>query len=62
MVLGNLIGSDFFNFAGVIGLTSIIQPITVKHTELTNMTFAVSVVALVWLVIRIRGRKSTKRN
>lgn len=56
MVLGNLIGSDFFNFAGVLGLTSMIQPIAIQQDELLNMTLAVGVVALLWLLIRTQGK------
>lgn len=56
MILGNLVGSDFFNFAGVLGVTSIIQPIAVKQGELLNMSFAVGVVALLWLLIRTKGK------
>ena len=58
MVLGNLIGSDFFNFAGVLGLTSILQPIAIKQTELLNMNIAVLVVLLIWLIIKTQGRIS----
>ncbi|SHI49883.1 calcium/sodium antiporter [Halodesulfovibrio aestuarii] len=58
MILGNLVGSDFFNFAGVLGITSIIQPIAVKQSELLNMSFAVGVVGLLWLLIRTQGKVS----
>ncbi|HAT66063.1 MAG TPA: hypothetical protein DCS66_15950, partial [Flavobacteriaceae bacterium] len=35
--LGNLIGSNIFNIACVLGITSLIQPIAVKSPEvLTN--------------------------
>ncbi|SIN70055.1 calcium/sodium antiporter [Halodesulfovibrio marinisediminis] len=56
MILGNLVGSDFFNFAGVLGLTSIIHPIAVKQGELLNMSMAVGVVILLWVLIRTHGK------
>ena len=38
--LGNLIGSNIFNISSVLGVTAIIQPITVKSPEvLTNDIF-----------------------
>ncbi|MCT4626790.1 calcium/sodium antiporter [Halodesulfovibrio sp.] len=58
MILGNLIGSDFFNFAGVLGITSLIRPIAIMPDELLNMTFAVVVVAVLWIFIRTQGKIS----
>ena len=60
MILGNLIGSDFFNFAGVLGITSVINPISIRHNELLSMSMAVGSIALVWLMIRTQG-KVTRR-
>ncbi|GKT30654.1 Sodium/potassium/calcium exchanger like protein, partial [Aduncisulcus paluster] len=34
MLLGNLIGSDFFNFAGVLGLTCLLRPLQVSPDAL----------------------------
>lgn len=56
MILGNLVGSDFFNFAGVLGITAMVQPLAVKQGELLNLSMAVGVVALLWLLIRTRGK------
>ncbi|WP_290923996.1 calcium/sodium antiporter [Halodesulfovibrio sp.] len=56
MILGNLVGSDFFNFAGVLGITALIKPLAVRPGELLNMSLAVGVVALLWLIIRMRGK------
>lgn len=60
MLLGNLVGSDFFNFAGVLGLTSIIHPIAVKQGELLNMSLAVCVVILLWVLLRMKGKITQK--
>jgi len=60
MILGNLVGSDFFNFAGVLGITAMVQPIAVNHAELLNMSMAVGTVALLWLFIRTQGKITRK--
>ncbi|WP_291328419.1 calcium/sodium antiporter [Desulfovibrio sp. UCD-KL4C] len=52
MLLGNLIGSDFFNFAGVLGLTCIMKPLNVSPEAMSGLTILVAMVALVLLFIR----------
>ncbi|OEU70723.1 MAG: conjugal transfer protein TraR [Desulfovibrio sp. S3730MH75] len=52
MLLGNLIGSDFFNFAGVLGLTCMMRPLEVSPEALPGLAILVGMVALVWLFIR----------
>lgn len=52
MLLGNLIGSDFFNFAGVLGLTCLMRPLEVSPAALPGLTVLVGMVALVLLFIR----------
>lgn len=52
MLLGNLIGSDFFNFAGVLGLTCLMRPLEVSPDALPGLTVLVGMVALVLLFIR----------
>ncbi|HAS88687.1 MAG TPA: conjugal transfer protein TraR [Desulfovibrio sp.] len=52
MLLGNLIGSDFFNFAGVLGLTCLLRPLEVSPDALPGLTVLVGMVALVLLFIR----------
>ncbi|SDL30829.1 cation:H+ antiporter [Maridesulfovibrio ferrireducens] len=52
MLLGNLIGSDFFNFAGVLGLTCILRPLEVSPEAMPGLTILVAMVALVLLFIR----------
>lgn len=52
MLLGNLIGSDFFNFAGVLGLTCLLRPLEVTPEAMPGLTVLVGMVALVLLFIR----------
>ncbi|WP_321402153.1 calcium/sodium antiporter [Maridesulfovibrio sp.] len=52
MLLGNLIGSDFFNFAGVLGLTCLMRPLDVSPDALPGLTLLVGMVALVLFFIR----------
>ncbi len=52
MLLGNLIGSDFFNFAGVLGLTCLLRPLEISPAALPSMYILTSVVLLVLLFIR----------
>lgn len=62
MLLGNLLGSDFFNFAGVLGLTLILRPMNVPLETVSNLGLLVGMVALViffmrtgWQVGRVEG-------
>ena len=52
MMLGNLIGSDFFNFAGVLGLTCLLRPLTVSPEAMSNLWILVGMVGLVLLFVR----------
>lgn len=58
MLLGNLIGSDFFNFAGVLGLTCLLRPLTVSPQALPGLTVLVGMVFLVMVLIRTGWRLS----
>ncbi len=62
MLLGNLLGSDFFNFAGVLGMTCILRPLEISPTALPSLYALVSMVFLVlifmrsgWKVGRVEG-------
>ncbi|WP_320172326.1 calcium/sodium antiporter [Maridesulfovibrio sp.] len=62
MLLGNLIGSDFFNFAGVLGLTCLLRPLEVSPDALPGLAVLVGMVGLVlffirtgWKVSRLEG-------
>ncbi|WP_462324405.1 calcium/sodium antiporter [Desulfoplanes sp.] len=62
MLLGNLLGSDFFNFAGVLGMTCILRPLEISPTALPSLYALVSMVFLVlvfmrsgWRVGRVEG-------
>lgn len=52
MLLGNLIGSDIFNFAGVLGLTCLINPITISGTAIPSMISLLMMILLVLLFMR----------
>lgn len=52
MLLGNLIGSDFFNFAGVLGVTCILRPMGVQPSSMMSMYVLVGAVAMVLVFIR----------
>ncbi len=58
MLLGNLIGSDFFNFAGVLGLTCLMRPLTVSSASLPSLYVLVGAVVLVLVFMRTGWRIS----
>ncbi len=58
MLLGNLIGSDFFNFAGVLGLTCLIKPLPVSSETASGLVVLVGMVGLVLLLLRTGWRVS----
>ncbi|QGY38869.1 calcium/sodium antiporter [Pseudodesulfovibrio cashew] len=58
MLLGNLIGSDFFNFAGVLGLTCLLKPLPVSHEALSGLMVLVAMVGLVLILLRTGWRVS----
>ncbi|MDQ7032324.1 MAG: calcium/sodium antiporter [Desulfonauticus sp.] len=52
MLVGNLLGSDIFNFAGVLGITSLIHPLTVSPIGLFNVK--ISALSLILLLVFMR--------
>jgi len=52
MLLGNLIGSDFFNFAGVLGLTCLLKPLPVSDEASSGLIVLVGMVGLVLILLR----------
>ncbi|WP_045215753.1 calcium/sodium antiporter [Desulfonatronovibrio magnus] len=52
MLLGNLIGSDIFNFAGVLGLTCILNPINISGTAIPSMLSLLLMLGFVTLFMR----------
>lgn len=58
MLLGNLIGSDFFNFAGVLGLTCLIKPLAVSPEASSGLIVLVGMVGLVLILLRTGWRVS----
>ncbi len=58
MLLGNLIGSDFFNFAGVLGLTCMLKPLAVSAEASSGLVVLVGMVGLVLIMLRTGWRVS----
>jgi len=58
MLLGNLIGSDFFNFAGVLGLTCMLKPLAVSPEASSGVYVLVGMVGLVLILLRTGWRVS----
>jgi cation:H+ antiporter len=56
MLLGNLIGSDFFNFAGVLGLTCLLKPLPVSPEAGSGLVVLVGMVGLVLVMLRTGWR------
>ena len=56
MLLGNLIGSDFFNFAGVLGLTCLLKPLPVSPEASSGLIVLVGMVGLVLVLLRTGWR------
>ncbi len=52
ILLGNLLGSDFFNFAGVLGLTCLLRPLHVSESAMPSLVILVAMVGLVLVFIR----------
>lgn len=52
MLLGNLIGSDIFNFAGVLGLTCLINPITISGTAIPSIVSLLVMILFVLMFMR----------
>jgi len=59
MLLGNLIGSDIYNFAGVLGTTCVLRPLSVSSTAMTSLFLVVAFVFLV-LVFIWTGRRISR--
>ena len=58
MLLGNLIGSDVYNFAGVLGTTCVLRPLDVSPDAVPSLFFLTSFVFLVLVFIRTGRRLS----
>lgn len=56
MLLGNLIGSDMFNFAGVLGITCIMRPIHVSSLALPSFYALIAMMAVVLIFMRTRWK------
>ena len=52
LLLGSLLGSDFFNFAGVLGITCLLRPLAVSPAALPGMIALVGFMVLVLVFIR----------
>ncbi len=58
MLLGNLIGSNFFNIAGVLGLTCLLRPLNVSPEALTGLFFLLAHLLVVLIFLRTGWRIS----
>ncbi|XPV76863.1 MAG: calcium/sodium antiporter [Desulfovibrio sp.] len=58
MLLGNLLGSDFFNFAGVLGLTCLMRPLAISPEAMPNLYLLVGMVGVVIIFMRTGWRIS----
>lgn len=58
MLLGNLLGSDLFNFAGVLGVTCLLRPLTVSSAALPSLYVLAGAVLLVLVFMRTGWRIS----
>lgn len=58
MLLGNLIGSNLFNYLGVLGMTSALQPLTMSPQTLPGMIFLIGMIAATLFFIRTGWRVS----
>ncbi|MGE4557934.1 MAG: calcium/sodium antiporter [Desulfovibrionaceae bacterium] len=56
MLLGNLVGSDLFNFAGVLGLTCLLRPLHVAPGAVESLVMLVSMIGLVLVLMRTGWR------
>ncbi len=58
MLLGNLIGSDLFNYLGVLGMTCALRPLQTGPEALPGMLFLVGMIAVTLFFIRTGWRVS----
>jgi cation:H+ antiporter len=57
IAVGNLIGSNIFNLAGILGITAIVRPIPIERTILSHELLAVTIMSLLLLpLVRIDWR------
>jgi len=57
IAVGNLIGSNIFNLAGILGITAIVRPIPIERTILSHELLAVTILSLLLLpLVRIDWR------
>jgi cation:H+ antiporter len=57
--IGNLIGSDLFNMLGVLGVASIIRPLTIVETDYLSIVFLAITLIIIFIMIRT-GWKITR--
>lgn len=50
--IGNLIGSDIFNILGVLGLASLIRPLSVENTAIFSLLMLIFMVVLVYFFMK----------
>jgi len=62
MALGTVIGSNMFNFLGVIGLAAVISPFTVEPDVYTrDLPWVVGLTLVLWLLSRYGAQGTLSR-
>lgn len=62
MALGTVIGSNMFNFLGVIGLAAVISPFAVEHDVLIrDLPWTVGLTVILWLIARFGTQGTISR-
>ena len=63
MALGTVIGSNFFNFLGVIGIAAIISPFAIEEDVFTrDLPWTLGLTILLWLLARFGAHGTLKRS
>jgi len=58
LLVGNLLGSDIFNFAGVLGITALFHPLSISPLGLFNLKIAATNVLLLLIFMRTNWQLS----
>lgn len=56
IALGNIIGSNIFNILGIIGLSSLLRPVTITGLSAVDFGMMIATAVLLWPLLGARGR------
>jgi cation:H+ antiporter len=63
MALGTVIGSNFFNFLGVIGIAALISPFAIEAEVLTrDLPWTLGLTLMLWIIARFGAHGTIKRS